>query len=144
MTSTPVYVTRGLLEGLLRIAADSAPTAFDAELGVIRSDAFAHPLPLPDATPVFSHFYLPDAGASVSAVFGFDLGTSPGQSAGRFIAHPDGELAVRVTDDLHAVMLVAVPPWDASSVAAFDRTGEPLPIEVVEAEPPEDVLVDGD
>lgn len=141
MNRSTVYVTRGLLEGLLTLAAERDPDAFAAKLGVIRAESFTPSLPLDDEEPVFSHFYLPDAGASVSAVFGFDLGTSPGQTEGRFVAHPDGELGVRVTDDLHAVVLVAVPPWDDRSVAAFDRTGEPLIVEIVEAEPPDDVLL---
>ena len=141
MDRITVYMTRGLLEGLLTLAEERTPEAFEAALGVTPAAAFARSLPLADQQPVFTHFYLPDAGASVSAVFGFDLGTSPGQTEGRFVAHPDGELAVRVTDDLHAVVIVAVPPWTQQSVAAFDRSGEPLSIEIVEAEPPDDVLL---
>jgi hypothetical protein len=39
-------------------------------------------------------------------------------------------------DDLHEVVLVAVPPYDTESVAAFARSGTGLPLEIVDVEPP--------
>nr|WP_282594657.1 hypothetical protein [Halomarina salina] len=83
-------------------------------------------------TPVFTHFYHPDAGGSVQAVFGMDL-ASP-RTQGRFVSHPDGDDRLRKRDDLHEVVFVAVPPWDA--VVAYDRSGSELPVQVVDAVPP--------
>lgn len=90
-------------------------------------------------TPVFTHFYLPSTGGSVQAVFGMDLGTPPG-TQGRFVSHPDGELGVSRTDDLKEVVLVAVPPWDRSSVAAFGRDGRRYSLEFIDADPPQEFL----
>jgi hypothetical protein len=86
--------------------------------------------------PVFTHFYLPRDDDSVSAVFGVDLGTPVGQTQGRFVSHPRGELSVSETDDLHEVVFVAVPPWDDDSVAAFDRRGTRREFSVLDVEPP--------
>lgn len=139
-----MYVTCGLIEGLLDLAAEHEPEAFVADLGVTRGEEFDTDIGLPPGTPVFTHLYLPDAGASVSAVFGFDLGTGPGQTQGRFIAHPAGDLEVRSTDELHAAMLIAIPPWDRESVRAFDRSGHRVELTVIDAEPPEVDVVGGD
>ena len=89
---------------------------------------------LPDDRPVFTDMYLPDAGRSVTAVFGMDLST-PG-AAGRFRSHPDGTRALTKEDDLHEIVFVAVPPYGIDDVAAFTRSGKGLPMEVVDAEPP--------
>jgi hypothetical protein len=95
---------------------------------------------LPPETPVFTHFYMPSAGGSVNAVFGVDLGTPVGQTQGRFVSHPDGNLSLTKEDDLHEVVFVAVPPWDEPSVAAFDRRGDQQEVELLDVEPPEEML----
>jgi len=59
----------------------------------------------------------------VNAVFGVDIGTPAGRGGARFISHPNGFLGVSKRDDLAAVVLVAVPPYDDDAVAAFDRAG---------------------
>jgi hypothetical protein len=69
-----------------------------------------------------------------------DLGTPIGQTKGRFVSHPEGGLDVSETDDLHAVVFVAVPPWDRDSIAAFDRSGRRLQLDVLDVEPPEEAL----
>jgi hypothetical protein len=48
-----------------------------------------------------------------------------------------GELGVSKTDDLHEVVLVAVPPWTREDVAAFDRSGRRLELRIVAAAPSE-------
>lgn len=135
-----VHATRGLVGALLEMAADAEPRQVTAELTVTRAGAFPDPPDLAPETPVFTHFYLPDAGGSVSAVFGIDLSTPLGQSRGRFVSHPRGELEVSREDDLHGVVLVAVPPWDDESIGAFGRDGRRLELEVVDAEPPVEKL----
>jgi len=95
---------------------------------------------LPPETPVFTHFYMPSAGGAVNAVFGVDLGTPVGQTQGRFVSHPDGNLSLTKEDDLHEVVFVAVPPWDEPSVAAFDRRGDQQEVELLDVEPPEEML----
>lgn len=131
-----VYATRGTIDALLELAADAEPRQVTAGLSVTRAGAFPEPPDLPPETPVFTHFYLPDAGGSVTAVFGIDLATPLAQTQGRFVSHPRGELDVSREDDLHGVVLVAVPPWDDDSIAAFGRDGRRLELGIVDAEPP--------
>jgi len=134
------YVTRGLLDALLGFARDAEPEKVSAVLAVTPAGKFEETTELDPETPVFTHFYLPDAGKSITAVFGVDLATPPGQTPGRFIAHPGGQLEVLRTDDLRELMLIAVPPWDDGSVAAFDRSGARQPLVVLDAEPPAESL----
>jgi len=134
-----VYVTRGLVETLLRMARDAEPNDVTISLAVTEAAE------LPDAdlapeTPVFTDFYLPSAGGSVNAVFGMDLGTPAGQTQGRFVSHPDGYMGVSKLDDLHEVIFVAIPPWDTDSFGAFDRSGRTVEVEVLDIEPPEESL----
>ena len=134
-----VYVTRGLVETLLRMARDAEPNDVTISLAVTEAAE------LPDAdlapeTPVFTDFYLPSAGGSVNAVFGMDLGTPAGQTQGRFVSHPDGYMGVSKLDDLHEVIFVAIPPWDTDSFGAFDRAGRTVEVEVLDVEPPEESL----
>ncbi|QSG12012.1 Proteasome lid subunit RPN8/RPN11, contains Jab1/MPN domain metalloenzyme (JAMM) motif [Halapricum desulfuricans] len=138
MTETR-YITEGLLEYLLEYAGDRDPQSVTVSLDATPAGELDG-LDLDPETPIFTHVYLPQAGSSVNAVFGMDLGTPVGQTDGRFVSHPTGELSVSETDDLHAVVFVAVPPWDQSSLAAFDPGGRRLPIEVLAVEPPEDGL----
>lgn len=135
-----VHATSGLIAALLEMAADAEPRELTAELSVTRAGAFPESPDVPPETPIFSHFYLPDAGGSVSAVFGVDLSTPLGQSQGRFVSHPGGGLEVTREDDLHGVVLVAVPPWDDESIAAFGRDGRRLELTVVDAAPPREEL----
>jgi len=134
-----VYVTRGLVETLLRMAREAEPNDVTISLAVTQAEE------LPDAdlapeTPVFTDFYLPSAGSSVNAVFGMDLGTPAGQTHGRFVSHPDGYMGVSKLDDLHEVIFVAIPPWDTDSFGAFDRSGRKREVEILDVEPPEESL----
>jgi hypothetical protein len=134
-----VHVTDGLVETLLRLAREADPDPRTISLAVTPASEFED-LDLPGETPVFTTFYMPEAGGSVNAVFGVDLGTPAGQTQGRFVSHPDGRLEVTRRDDLHEVVFVAVPPWDRESIAAFDRMGERRELSVLDAEPPEERL----
>jgi len=132
-----LYVTRGLVETLLRLASEQEPNSTTIPLSVTPAGD------IPDAdlsaeTPVFTHFYMPEAGRSVSAVFGVDLGTPVGQTEGRFISHPEGDLRVSKRDDLHEVVFVAVPPWTDDALAAFDRSGREQELTILDVEPPEE------
>ena len=134
---TVIYLTEGLLETLLRMAEERDPASTTVPLAI--TDAGE----LPDAnlsaeTPVFTHFYLPNEGDSVNAVFGVDLGTPSGQTPGVFVSHPRGELELSKRDDFREVIFVAVPPWDMESFKIFDRTGDELEFTVLDIEPPEE------
>ena len=134
-----VYVTRGLVETLLRLAREAEPSDVTISLAVTP----AKDLPgtgLEPETPVFTDFYLPSAGSSVNAVFGMDLGTPAGQTQGRFVSHPDGYMGVSKVDDLHEVVFVAIPPWDSDSFGAFDRSGRKQDVDILDVEPPEESL----
>ena len=135
-----VYATRGLIEALLEFAAKAEPEKVTISLAVTPAGELHGDVDLPTETPVFTHFYPPDAGRSVRAVFGVDLSIPAGQTQGRFVSHPQGALAVSRTDDLHEAVLVAVPPWDDDSIAAFDRSGRRQSLDVFDAEPPQELL----
>lgn len=136
-----VYVTRGLVEVLLELAAEAEPETLTVSLAVTPADELDGDVDVPAGVPVFTHFYPPETGGSITAVFGVDLSIPARQTQGRFITHPGGNLGVDRTDDLHEAMLVAVPPWDESSLAAFDRSGRRQSLEIVDAEPPAESLV---
>ncbi|WP_254534565.1 hypothetical protein [Halomarina litorea] len=134
-----VYITAGLAEALLGFASDREPRSVTIGLSVtpagtlVASASEDGPLDgVPSDTPVFTHFYLPDTGGSVRAVFGMDL-ASP-RTQGRFVSHPDGARTLKQTDDFHEVVFVAVPPWE--EVVAYDRYGTRLDLTVLDAEPP--------
>lgn len=122
-----VHVATDLVEALCKFAADRDPDPVSVPLGVTPAAE------LDDEAggkgPVFTHFYLPDAGRSVRAVFGVDLGTPSGASPGIFLSHPDGRREVSRRDDLREVVLVAVPPWEPDDVVAFDRRGRRRPLQ---------------
>jgi len=148
-SGTPLYATRGLLDVLLELARDAEPRPANVSLvalpaGDLRADDDgdgAVPLSDLDAeTPVFAEFYFPGAGEAITRVFGVDLATPAGQTQGRFLSHPDGDPSVSRTDDLHTVLLVAVPPWEPGNVRAYDRSGRHLPLRSVAAEAPEGTL----
>jgi hypothetical protein len=135
-----VYVTRGLIDVLLDLAEDAEPKALDVTLSSTPAHEFDADLGFDPETPILTHFYLPEAGWPVSAVFGMDIGTPAGRGRARFITHPQGRLEVSERDHMAAVMLVAVPPWDERSYAAFDRAGRQLELVVLDVEPPQESL----
>ena len=138
----PVYATSALVEALCRLAADAEPeslsvslaTSAPADLDAVEGTGTPLDAVPPDA-PVFSDFYFPSAGRSITAVFGVDLATPTGQVRGRFLSHPDGVLAPRLEDDLAARVLVAVPPWRPHEVRAYDRRRR-RPLVLVAADAP--------
>jgi hypothetical protein len=136
--SRTIHITRGLRSVLLDHAAEAEPEPVTIPLATTPGADFADET-VPDV-PVFTHFYLPEAGSATDAVFGVDLSISPGQTHGRFLSHPDGTLDLTTTDDLHAVVFVAVPPWTEDDIAVFDRSGRRQTLAVVDAEPPEESL----
>ncbi len=137
-----IHVTRDLLTVLLDHAAERDPAAVNLQLSATRAESFEDDTGLDPRTPVLTHFTLADVGGSVNAVFGVDLGTPAGRGRARFLSHPAGELELSKTDDLAAVVLVAVPPYDDEHVAAFDRAGDPIEIGIVDAVPPEESVPD--
>ena len=133
-----VYITRGLLTVLLELGADRDPDSVTMSLVVTPGSDLD--LDIQTSAAVFTDFYLPETGDSVTAVFGMDLSTP--EAAGRFVTHPDGPLALTKRDDLHEVVFVAVPPYEDDSVAAFDRSGDIVPVDVLDVVPPEGSLDD--
>ena len=135
-----VYATDGLLEVLIEFAADREPEEANVPIAATPAgdlDGVDSQLPeLDPETPILTHFYLPDAAGSVNAVFGVDLGTPSGGAQARFVSHPTGPRAVTKTDDLAGVVLVATPPWNIETVAAFDRNSTRLELRRLDAEPP--------
>jgi len=135
-----VHITRGLLDVLLDMAAEAEPESVSVVVAPTPAGTFEVDLDLPPETPVLTHFYLPDAGGSVAAVFGMDLGTPAGRGRARFVSHPQGPARTTERDDHAAAVLVAVPPWDTDAVKAFDRGGSRVELTVVDAEPPPESL----
>lgn len=135
-----VHATDALVEGLLAIAADRDPMSVSMALAT--TPAGDLDVDLPPETPVFTDFYFPDTGDSVSAVFGVDLSTP--ESAGRFVSHPDGDHRLTRTDDLHGVVLVAVPPWTREEVRAYDRRGREGALDLLDVVPRDGELPDAD
>lgn len=132
-----VYATRGLIDSLLGSASDADPDEVSIPIAVTDSSD------LPDSglssgTPVFTHFYMPEAARSVNFVFGVDLGTPAGQTQGQFVSHPNGELRMRQSDDFKQFVFVAVPPWERDAVAVFTRDGQEQPLEILDVEPPQE------
>jgi len=139
----PVYVTAGLLEVLCERAREAEPGAVTIALAATPARDLEADVDLPPETPVLTDFYVPDAAGSVARVFGMDLGVPPGQTAGRFVSHPTGELELTQRDDLAGRVLIAVPPWRPEDVAAFDRRGRRHPLVTVDAAPPPGSLQSG-
>jgi hypothetical protein len=139
----PVHITSGLLDVLLDMSEAAEPDALSVVLTPTPADEFEADLGLDAETPVLTHFYLPDAGQSVNAVFGLDLSTPAGRGRARFHAHPQGPREPTKRDDFAAAVLVAVPPWTRETVRAYGRTGDRLDVAVVDADPPEETLEDG-
>ncbi|POG54934.1 hypothetical protein [Haloferax marisrubri] len=135
-----VHATRGLVDLLLDMAEDAEPTSMNLVLAPTPAGEFDEDLGLDPETPVLTHFYMAEAGQSVSAVFGMDLGTPAGRGRARFLTHPQGPFELTERDDLAAVVLLAVPPWERRTLAAFDRAGRKLELVVLDAEPPQEEL----
>ncbi|MDS0298835.1 hypothetical protein NDI76_08770 [Halogeometricum sp. S1BR25-6] len=135
-----VHITRGLRDALLEMAAEAEPERVSVVLASTPAEEFESELRLDPETPVLTHFYLPEAGGSVRAVFGMDLGTPAGRGRARFVSHPQGPAEPTREDDFAAAVIVAVPPWEPSSVAAFDRSHKRLSLDVVDADPPNESL----
>lgn len=137
--TTVVYATVGLVDALLELARERDPTPVTIPLGVTSADELDDS-ELPAEASVFTHFYLPDVGGSVTAVFGVDLGTPAGQTPGVFVTHPDGRLTISRSDELREVVLVAIPPWDRTSLVAFGRDGRRRPLELVDVDLPQESI----
>ena len=136
-----IYATRGLLTVLCEFAQDAEPHSVTAGLATTPAGDLDGDVANADPeTPVFTDFYMPKTGESITAVFGMDLSTPSAQTQGRFVSHPDGNPEISIEDDLHEVVFVAVPPWDEHSIAAFDRRGVEQSLTVLDVEPPEEVL----
>ena len=135
-------MTNGLVDVLLDMAADAEPESLSVVLASTPAAEFDADLGVDPETLILTHFYLPEAGRSVSAVFGVDLGTPAGRGRARFVTHPQGPLRPTETDDFAAIVLVAVPPWEREQLAAFDRGGARLDLTVVDADPPRESLAE--
>jgi hypothetical protein len=138
----PIHVTSALLDVLLDMSETAEPESVSVVLTSTPAGAFDADLDLDPETPVLTHFYLPEAGQSVTAVFGLDLSTPAGRGRARFHAHPQGPNRPTKRDDFAAAVIVAVPPWSRSEIRAYDRSGGRLAVEEVDAEPPEETLED--
>lgn len=138
----PLYITGALLDVLLDMSEDAEPDPLSVVLTSTAAAEFDDDLGLDAETPVLTHLYLPDAGRSVTAVFGLDLSTPAGRGRARFHAHPQGPRKPTKRDDFAAAVIVAVPPWDRTAVRAYDRSGAQLTLTAVDAEPPEETLGD--
>jgi hypothetical protein len=134
-----LYVTRGLVETLLRFAEEADPESTTVPLAVTRAAELPE-TDLSDETPVFTHFYMPNEGDAVNAVFGIDLGTPAGQTPGVFVSHPRGDRRPTKRDDFREVVFVAVPPWNEESLRAFDRNSTRQELTVLDIEPPEETI----
>lgn len=126
------YITRGLVSVLLNFAREHDPESVSIGLTVMQAKQLTDTDSLAPDTPVFTHFYLPDTGRSVNAVFGVDLSTP--RTQGRFISHPVGKRDLSLTDDLHEIVFVAAPPWE--EIIAFNRSGQRQSMTVLDAKPP--------
>lgn len=136
-----VHATRALVTVLCELAGDADPDSISVRLAATPADDLVPTdgtLTRVDLeTPVLSDFYFPDAGDALTSVFGVDLATPTGQTAGRFVSHPDGNPDVDITDDLHAQVLVAVPSWGVEDVRAYDRNGTRRDLALLDAAAPE-------
>ena len=139
-----LYVTAGLLDVLIEFATDREPQQANVPLAATPAGELtgrdSRLAGIDAETPVLTHFYLPEAGGAVSSVFGVDLGTPSGGAQARFVSHPTGPLAVTKKDDLAGAVLVAVPPWEAASIRAFDRHGRDVELVGLDAEPPVETI----
>mgnify|MGYP000117920795 CR=1 FL=1 len=136
-----LYVTRGLVDTLLRFAAERDPDSTTVPLAITRAEHLPD-ADLADGVPVFTHFYMPSEGDALNAVFGVDLGTPVGQTPGVFVSHPQGNLELTKEDEFREIVFIAVPPWETGDLRAFDRNGTRQEYTVLDVEPPEESLSD--
>lgn len=129
-----VAITAGLLDVLLEMAEDAEPGDVTIRLAVTAAGELSDDLDVDPSTPVFSDLYFPASGDSIEAVFGVDVSIPPGQTPGIFISHPQGPREITQTDDFAERLFIATPPWTRESVAAFDRQGRDLPLEIIDAQ----------
>ena len=133
-----IYATRGLLTVLCEFARDSDPNSTTAALATTPAgDLSGDTAGADPETPVFTDFYMPKTGESITAVFGMDLSTPSAQTEARFVSHPKGNPDLTVEDDLAAYVFVAIPPWEPENVAVYSRRSERKELVIVDAEPPE-------
>lgn len=137
-----VYLTRGLRDVLLEMAAEHEPEKVNVVLEATPAASFEGGLDddIGPDTPILTHFYLPEAGQSVAAVFGMDLGTPAGRGRARFLSHPQGPKHLTERDDFAAVVVVAVPPWRPDDLRAYGRNGTRVDLRIVDAEPPTETV----
>lgn len=135
-------MTEGLVDALLEYAAQEDPESLSMALSVTPAGDLDGADDLDASTPVFTDLYVPQQDRSINAVFGMDFTIPPRQTQGRFLSHPDGTHDVTREDDLHEVILVAVPPWKRADVRAFDRSGKRLSLDILNAVPPTDAFED--
>lgn len=137
---TAVYVTEGLLEALLDLASDAEPSDVSTPIATVPASDLEGPDAdrVSDSTPVFAEYRLPDPGNALTGVFGVELSRPNLDTQGRFLSHPSGLLDLTMEDDLAEVVIVAVPPWEATNdaLAAFDRSGNQRSIVELDAAPP--------
>ncbi|WP_247731448.1 hypothetical protein [Halovivax limisalsi] len=137
---TAVYVTEGLLEALLDLASEAEPGEVSTPIATVPAGDLEGPDAdrVPEATPVFAEYRLPDPNNALAGVFGVELSRPNRDTQGRFLSHPSGLLEVTMEDDLAEVVIVAVPPWEPTddALAAFDRGGSRRSIVELDAAPP--------
>lgn len=138
---TTVHATRALVEVLCELARDADPDSISVRLAATPAGELVPTdgdlTGVEPETPVLSDFYFPEAGDALTSVFGVDLATPTGQTAGRFVSHPDGNPDVTITDDLHAQVLIGVPPWEPENVRAYDRNGTRRDLVLLDAAAPD-------
>lgn len=137
-----VYVTNGLLEGLLDIASRNEPERVTVGIRTTSATDLGVSTEVPEDVPVFTHFYFPDTARSTRSVFGVDLSIPIGRTEGLFVSHPRSDLRLSKRDDLHQFVIVSVPPWDRDTTAVFDRSGRRYPLRSLSVEPPAESLPD--
>lgn len=126
-----IYITEGLSSTLLETARRYDPCDVSIPLFTVPAEELGEYTPeLSNTSPVFAGFYPPYASQSVKEVFGLELGVPNGGVDGRFVSHPNGDRTVKLTDDLHSIIFVGVPPWDEikNAFTAYTRSGKELDV----------------
>lgn len=134
-----LYITRGLVDTLLRFARERDPDPTTVPLAVTPASEIPA-AEVPGETPIFTHFYMPNEGDALNAVFGIDLGTPAGQTPGVFVSHPRGNPDLTKRDELREVVFIAIPPWSDDDLQAYDRSGVGQEFTILDIEPPEESL----
>ncbi|QZA89237.1 hypothetical protein K0C01_03570 [Salinarchaeum sp. IM2453] len=136
--SKTVYITEGLVKALLEIASRQDPQPVSVDLGATKAREYNDVSDkLGAETLILTDMYMPTDQQSVSAVFGMDISTPAGRTYGRFVSHPDGTLGLTTKDNLHEIVIVAVPPWNQKQIKAFDRKGKAMSMEMLDVDLPE-------